>query len=229
MKTPVRLLPREELLKTGDVDHAAWNYTGILGFVSRQRFELVSGLLPQRVGTLLEIGYGSGIFMPELARRAEHLFGVDVHDRAAEAMAVLQRNGVAATLSQATAEALPFPDASFDAVVVVSTFEFVADIERAARELGRVLRPGGTAVVVTPVDHPLLDLALRIATGESAKKDFGDRRKRIVPTLVRELRHERSAWFPSASPLPVYRALRLTTASPAQRVPAPVDAMPLAG
>ncbi len=214
MGEALRLLPEKELIKTSDVDHAPWNYDGVLGYVSRRRFELVTSLLPKRAEKLLEIGYGSGIFMPELARYTDNLFGVDVHERADEIAAVLKRNGVTATLSTASADALPFPDRSFDAVVVVSTFEFVPDIERAAREVRRVLRPGGVAIVVTPVENLFLDIALRIATGESAKNDFGDRRKQIVPTLMRELQHQRSAWFPRVSPLPVYRAMRLTALPP---------------
>lgn len=158
---------------------------------------------------MLEIGYGSGVFLPELARRAERLCGVDLHDRAAEVSAVLERNGVSASLRCGTAESLPFDARTFDAVVAVSTLEFVGDLARAVREIGRVLRPGGVAIVVTPVEHPLLDLALRLATGASARADFGDRRRGIVPTLCAELELERSAYFPAAWPLPIYRALRL--------------------
>lgn len=202
-------MPRADLVVTGTVDHADWNYAGVLGLVSRSRFKLVTALLPARVDALLEIGYGSGVFMPELAGRTSRLFGVDVHDRAPAVRASLARNGIAATLARGSAEALPFATASFDAVVAVSTLEFIADLPRVAREIGRVLRPGGVAVVVTPSASPLLDLALRVATGESARADFGDRRASIVPALVAELDLERSAWFPSAWPLPIYRALRL--------------------
>ena len=147
--------------------------------------------------------------MPELASRCERLCGIDVHDRGVDVCAALARNGVVATLQRAPAETLPFEDRSFDAVVAVSTLEFVDDLARVAREVGRVLRPGGVAVVVTPVDHPLLDLALRVATGASARADFGDRRQGVVPILRAALELERSAWFPGAWPLPIYRALRL--------------------
>ena len=47
---------------------------------------------------------------------------------------------------------LAFPDASFDVVFSVSSIEHFGgprDIARAARELGRVLRPGGHAVIIT--------------------------------------------------------------------------------
>jgi SAM-dependent methyltransferase len=63
------------------------------------------------------------------------------------------------------ARALDFPDDSFDAVVSFSSIEHFGDaddIARAASEIGRVLRPGGYAFLVTEVfvRHPLLDHAL---------------------------------------------------------------------
>jgi len=210
----IRLLPREALLKTGDVDHAAWNYDGVLGFVSRRRFALVRSLLPKRrVRKLLEVGYGSGVFFPALAKHADALYGADIHDRPADVTAVLAKAGISAQLVTAPAEALPYPDGTFDVVLAVSTFEFVNDARKAITELARVLTPDGRIIVVTPGQSPLLDLALRIFTGESAEADFGDRRKLVVPTLTSELRHERSAYFPLAFPLPVYRALRLAKRS----------------
>ncbi len=206
----ISLLPRAALLNTGDVDHAVWNYDGLLGFVSRRRFALVRALLPRRrVGKLLEVGYGSGVFFPELAKHAERLYGADVHDRAADVTSVLAQAGIPVQLVTAPAEALPYADDTFDVVVAVSAVEFFTDARRAITELARVLAPDGRIIVVTPGKNPLLDVALRVFTGESAEKDFGDRRKRVVPTLPSELRHERSAYFPLLFPIPVYHALRL--------------------
>ncbi len=206
----ISLLPRQALLKTGGVDHAAWNYDGILGYVSRRRFALVRSLLSRRrAGKLLEVGYGSGVFFPELAKHADRLYGADIHDRPADVAAVLANIGIKVELVTASADALPYPDEMFDVVVAVSTFEFVPDTRKAINELARVLAPGGRIIVVTPGRSPLLDLALRIFTGESAARDFGDRRKRIVPTLTTEMKLERSANFPFRFPVPVYRALRL--------------------
>jgi SAM-dependent methyltransferase len=58
--------------------------------------------------------------------------------------------GIAA---QAAAEALPFPDAVFDLVMAMDIIEHVDNDEPVFRELARVLRPGGTLVLSSPL-HP---------------------------------------------------------------------------
>lgn len=48
---------------------------------------------------------------------------------------------------------LPFPDESFDVVLCSHVLEHVPDDGKAMRELYRVLRPGGWALVLVPIDH----------------------------------------------------------------------------
>ena len=57
----------------------------------------------------------------------------------------------------ADAHALPFPDASFDAVVCLEVLEHVRDPARVLREIARILRPGGRAWLSMPFLYPLHD------------------------------------------------------------------------
>ena len=95
----LQLLPPDALLHTGELDHADWNYRPVLGAIQRLRFTLVKSLLPEeRVQRLLELGYGSGVFLTELARHCAELFGIDVHPCNQEIMRLLSRYGVRAQL-----------------------------------------------------------------------------------------------------------------------------------
>jgi methylase of polypeptide subunit release factors len=93
----LHLLPERALLVTGAVDHADWNYRPVLGRIQRLRFALVRSMLQSsHAKRLLEIGYGSGVFFPELAKRADHLHGIDPHPFAADITKILLQHGVRA-------------------------------------------------------------------------------------------------------------------------------------
>ena len=207
-----KLLPADALLSTGPVDHADWNYRPLLGWIIRLRYRLVVSLLPPgRVPMLLEVGYGSGVFMPELRRHCDELHGVDIHERSAEVEARLAEHRVNAFLHTASVESLPYEDGTLDCVVAVSSLEFVSEIERAARELKRVLRPNGCLVLVTPGSSALVDAGLELLTGESAANDYGGRRERLLPALLECFTIDRRKTFPPlASRLVcVYTAMRM--------------------
>jgi SAM-dependent methyltransferase len=209
----VHLLPPAALLVTGKFDHARWNYRPVLGTIQRVRFALVQSLLPGgRVPRLLELGYGSGVFLTELARHCDELYGIDIHPYHRQIADLMPRFGVRARLQRARAEALPFASGSLDVVVATSTLEFIDDIERACREVRRVLRPTGCFVVVTPGCSTLADAGLALLTGRNARAEFGARRDAIRPALRRNFGVQAALSFPSfgGSPLRLYDAMRLS-------------------
>ena len=67
-------------------------------------------------------------------------------------MGSLDRARVEPRLARGVAEALPVAAASCDAAISDNVFELLPDVEGATRELARVLRPGGVAVIVI---HPI--------------------------------------------------------------------------
>jgi SAM-dependent methyltransferase len=192
----LRLLPESALVPTSPVDHPTWNYRPLLGRVQRMRFRMVLDLLGgERVGRMLEIGYGSGVFLPELARRCDELLGIDAHPHAADVTARLATHGVRAALTTGTAEALPYPDDHVDRVVAVSTLEYVSSIDDACAEIRRVLAPGGALVVVTPGASALWSPVLSIATRQGPSQ-YGDRRERLQPALRRHFELDRRIRVP---------------------------------
>lgn len=103
-------------------------------------YRLCAPLLGSLPGPVLDLGCGAGHSFTELAPR--ETVGVDVD---ADALAGQERRTVAADM-----RVLPFPDATFAAVLAVQSIEHVPDPERVVAEARRVLRPGGVAVWVTP-------------------------------------------------------------------------------
>lgn len=110
-----------------------------------RRLDMIARDVPLDGAQLLDIGCGVGAYVARLSALGAHAIGTEVElDRAAEAA------NAGAVVSAAVAEALPFANASFDALLLHEVLEHVADDRAAAREMARVLRPGGRAVIFVP-------------------------------------------------------------------------------
>jgi len=100
----------------------------------------------QAYGVVLEVGAGSGLnfswYRPEQVERVEAI----EPDAAmlAYARERISQASVPISLTQASVEALPFADASFDSVVVSLVFCSVEDPAQGLQEIKRVLKPQGT-------------------------------------------------------------------------------------
>ena len=105
-------------------------------------------------GRALDVGTGTGDFALALLARSPasaRVVGVDISPgMLAVAERRAERAGVGARYERllASAESLPFADASFDVAVAGFVLRNVGDIPRALREIRRVLRPGGRLVIL---------------------------------------------------------------------------------
>jgi SAM-dependent methyltransferase len=117
------------------------------GRLVRARLETALELLGDGPGQVLDAGMGGGRLLEALAARGWTVTGADV----SAAMIELARRRVPeATLVVAPVERLPFEDGSVDAVAALGVLEFAQDVDQALRELARVLRADGLAVVSWP-------------------------------------------------------------------------------
>ncbi len=108
-------------------------------------------LLAELTGDVLDVGAGTGAGLPHYRAGARVIAAEP--DPAMRAQLARKAVGapVPVEISDAAAESLPYPDASFDAVVFTLVLCTVADPERALAEAGRVLRPTGRLVVLEHV------------------------------------------------------------------------------
>lgn len=121
---------------------------------------LIDLIAPHPGEAILDIGCGAGSLDRLLAQRlggANPITAIDVNPfwlREAEALAAEEGLAGAIRFLPGNAEAVPFPDGSFDAVFSVTVLE-ECDADRAIAEMLRVVRPGGRiGIVVRAIDMP---------------------------------------------------------------------------
>ena len=178
------------------------------------------GIYLEDVGALREdtdvlaIAAGSEAPIYWLANRVGHIVATDIYGEGdfsdGEADATMLSDPAAFApypyreerleVQSMNALALDFPDESFDIVYSLSSIEHFggpAETARAAREIGRVLRPGGHAIIVTecllarhPLDHPLVNYAIRLATGGRRCANATPRRRAVDAFTPRELQRD---------------------------------------
>ncbi|MEO7650963.1 MAG: methyltransferase domain-containing protein [Bryobacteraceae bacterium] len=112
-------------------------------------------LLQSIAGAVLEIGPGTGANFPYFDRHRVQWIGIEpnpfMHPRLREQAAGV---GIEIELRSGTAENIPAPDGSVDAVVSTLVLCSVTDPDRVLSEVRRVLKPGGKFVFIEHVAAP---------------------------------------------------------------------------
>ena len=98
-------------------------------------------LLADASGRVIEIGAGTGVNLQHYGDGVTELVLTEPEEPMAKRLE--QKAAGRATVVRAPAEALPFPDDSFDTAVATLVLCTVSDPERALAEIDRVLKPGG--------------------------------------------------------------------------------------
>jgi ubiquinone/menaquinone biosynthesis C-methylase UbiE len=140
---------------TGDVAGAAEGSPQFFEALDARRYRLepfideYARFAEQRGRRVLEIGCGAGGDLARFASAGAFATGVDLSPRS---LALVRRRfdiaGLPVDLRVADAEALPFPDVTFDLVYSWGVLHHTPDTGRAIAEAFRVLVPGGRACVM---------------------------------------------------------------------------------
>ena len=192
------LLPQKSLLKkTGEVDYHEWNYKFPIKYVQLHRFKKIIQLFGEKkYNTLLEVGIGSGIFLPELSKRCEHLYGCDIHNNMDNIYALCQTYEIKnCNLSSQSIDNTNFSNEKFDLIVAVSVLEFVPDIQKAINEIKRILKKDGFFITICPMESRILDFMLKFYTRKPPKEESGDSRQKVSNLLEQNFVIEKKGYM----------------------------------
>ncbi|MEX2238078.1 MAG: class I SAM-dependent methyltransferase [Dehalococcoidia bacterium] len=166
-------------------------------YIHRRRYEEVrqllstKGLLPLSGARILEVGCGDGRVLEGLARLGgeERLMaGVDLLP---ERLALARERLPEADLRLELATNIPWPDGSFDLVVqftMLSSITEAHERRRAASEMARVLKPGGSILwydfIWNPLNRDTRGVTLRELRSLFPGADLSARRITLLPPLA---------------------------------------------
>jgi SAM-dependent methyltransferase len=124
---------------------ALGNPSFVWRFGQDRRLNLIRHFAPLEGARILDIGCGLGVYVRKFREFGDRVCGIDIDPKRL-------REGAKTTpgLMLAVGEHLPFPDDSFDVIVLNEVIEHVTDDAATMREALRVIRPGGHIAVYAP-------------------------------------------------------------------------------
>jgi SAM-dependent methyltransferase len=149
--------PEQHRIEDGDLweRHADWWIDGFTDGADAEYEEQILPLAAEELAgarRVLDVGCGDGqVSRLASANGAEVVIGIDP---TWNQLVVAAERGGGPSYARAAAAELPFPDASFDAVVACLVFEHINEVDAAIAEVARVLVPGGRFCFF--LNHPLL-------------------------------------------------------------------------
>jgi SAM-dependent methyltransferase len=154
-------VPAERFLPTGPSGRShiikklikKYNYRAVLSIIDRMPSKELLGRAGvasewiESKDVLLDIGCNDGLFLSQAAPRCRLAWGVDIdHELLGKASAMYP----AIRFQYASADRLPFPDASFSVISMLDVLEHLPDTKAAMMEVNRVLCPGGRLIISVP-------------------------------------------------------------------------------
>ena len=162
-KIRLQLLPLQRYVGVDEKDPIKFYRLPVIGRMYQQRIELC---LEQLTGgqSVLEVGFGSGVSFLNLSQLYQEIHGLDLTADVRQVGEMFASLGIQTELRNGSVLEMPYPDQSFDTVLLISILEHLQPYEQhqAFREIWRVLKPGGQVVYGVPVERPLMVFLFRL-------------------------------------------------------------------
>lgn len=160
----IRLSRRSRIVPVdGNIEPTRYYFWPIVGWFYRKRLQMVIGRISgRRYRRILEVAYGSGIFLPTLSQCCDEVHGVELHRGEKIVLQNLLSYATNARLTCGSALSLPYADESFDCVVSISMLEHLIDPSEAVNELYRVTQRGGRIALGVPCRNVFMDMFFRL-------------------------------------------------------------------
>ena len=134
--------------------------------------EFMLSLIKYKKGqTLLDVSCGKGYLVALAQKKGLNATGIELSNTA---LKLSKERFPNCQFLQANAESLPFGDNSFDYVTNLGSLEHYLHPEKGCREMSRVLKPDGTAMILLPNSHDILTLyqIIKFGKGPNDMQDF---------------------------------------------------------
>jgi ubiquinone/menaquinone biosynthesis C-methylase UbiE len=133
-----------------------------------------------------------------LSRLYKEIHGLDLTAEVDRVRGVFASRGIATDLRQGDVLHMPYPDAYFDTVLLISILEHLQPQEqaRAFSEIRRVLKPGGQVIYGVPIERPLMVWMFRVL-GYNIRLHHFSTEEQIREAAAAQLRPARVLQMPS--------------------------------
>ena len=125
---------------------------------------------------ILDAGFGFGVLLSILSRYTDHAQGLEISKKQVERTRGLFREcGIKnVKLDCGDVRKMRFKDDSFDVVFCTDMLEHIRDPEVALKEIGRVLKPGGSLIVSVPTENLLYKLGRLLGRFDKSTRHYHD-------------------------------------------------------
>lgn len=114
-------------------------------------------------GTALEVGPGSGIYLPVIADLFQNVYGSDIEDAYLKHAHTLLNKVCNLSLVVDDITDSKLPEGLFDLILCTEVVEHIPDSQAALTQMHRLLKPGGVLVLSTPQRYSPLEMLAKVA------------------------------------------------------------------